>query len=91
MASQTSSNPVGGGTSAYDADESDSDEMPNGYHQSAIQLLDLMHTLHTRTAHIYRWWAQENKDTSLPHLWSQAWCPLLQGIARLCCDIRRQV
>ncbi|RZF38846.1 hypothetical protein LSTR_LSTR014152 [Laodelphax striatellus] len=77
--------------SAYDADESDSEEMPSGYHQVSIQLLDLMHTLHTRTAQIYRWWAEENAETELASLWTQGWCPLLQGIARLCCDSRRQV
>lgn len=78
-------------TSAYDADESDSEEFPSGYHQISIQLLDLMHTLHTRTAHIFRWWAEETKDTNFTSLWSQGWCPLLQGIARLCCDSRKQV
>lgn len=75
----------------YDADESDSEELPSGYHQVPIQLLDLMHTLHTRTAQIYRWWAEENSETELTSLWAQGWCPLLQGIARLCCDSRRQV
>ncbi|KAK6628289.1 hypothetical protein RUM43_002101 [Polyplax serrata] len=78
-------------TSAYDADESDSEEFPSGYHQISIQLLDLMHTLHTRTAQIFRWWAEENADTNFTSLWSQGWCPLLQGIARLCCDSRKQV
>lgn len=78
-------------TNAYDADESDSEEYPSGYHQICIQLLDLMHTLHTRTAQIFRWWAEENGDTNFTSLWSQGWCPLLQGIARLCCDSRKQV
>ena len=50
-----------------------------------------MHTLHTRTAHIFRWWAEENGETDFTSLWTQGWCPLLQGIARLCCDSRRQV
>ncbi|KAL0274869.1 UNVERIFIED_CONTAM: hypothetical protein PYX00_002898 [Menopon gallinae] len=76
---------------AYDADESDSEEYPGGYHQICIQLLDLMHTLHTRTAQIFRWWAEENGDTNFTSLWTQGWCPLLQGIARLCCDSRKQV
>jgi len=56
-----------------------------------FQLLDLMHTLHTSTADIYRWWAEENPDTVLISLWSHGWCPLLQGIASLCCDCRRDV
>lgn len=51
-----------------------------------------MHTLHTRTAQIFRWWAEENGDIpNCASLWVQGWCPLLQGIARLCCDTRRQV
>ena len=92
------------------------------YHSLAIQLLDLMHTLHTRAAIIFTSWATEEKKrlqaaasvTSNPSegvdftsitieneeeccrsdansLWTQCWCPLLQGIARLCCDRRRHV
>ncbi|KOC68764.1 Golgi-specific brefeldin A-resistance guanine nucleotide exchange factor 1 [Habropoda laboriosa] len=61
------------------------------YQQSPIQLLDLMHTLHTRTAQVFRWWAEEGNATEDVSLWPQAWRPLLQGIARLCCDARRQV
>nr|CAD7574730.1 unnamed protein product [Timema californicum] len=75
----------------YDADESDSEEVPSGYHQVFKLLLDLMHTLHTRTAQIFKWWAEENGETDVTSLWVQGWCPLLQGIARLCCDARRQV
>lgn len=72
----------------YDADESDSEELPSEY---PIQLLDLMHTLHTRTAQIYRWWAEESGDVQQPSLWAVGWCPLLQGIGRLCCDSRKEV
>lgn len=72
----------------YDADESDSEELSSEY---PIQLLDLMHTLHTRTAQIYRWWAEESGDVQQPSLWTVGWCPLLQGIARLCCDSRKDV
>lgn len=78
-------------TNPYDADESDSEELPSGYHQVSIQLLDLMHTLHTRTAQIFRWWAEESGDPDFTSLWARGWCPLLQGIARLCCDSRKQV
>lgn len=65
---------------------------PERYETIAIQLLDLMHTLHSRTAQIFRWWAEEGG--SVPQctaLWSQGWCPLLQGIARISTDHRRQV
>lgn len=62
-----------------------------GYQQSPIQLLDLMHTLHTRIAQVFRWWAEEGSIDDGISLWPQAWRPLLQGIARLCCDSRRPV
>nr|XP_033335671.1 Golgi-specific brefeldin A-resistance guanine nucleotide exchange factor 1 [Megalopta genalis] len=67
-------------------------EEPAGYQESPIQLLELMHTLHTRTAQVFRWWAEEggNAEQSVS-LWPQVWRPLLQGIARLCCDARRPV
>ncbi|KAK0051833.1 Golgi-specific brefeldin A-resistance guanine nucleotide exchange factor 1 [Biomphalaria pfeifferi] len=104
-----------------------SDEDPDGEATQSslqllsIQLLDLMHTLHTRAASIFSAWAQEQQqmdeggahpdinssssnsgmvrvnsqgvivDTKAPTLWGKCWCPLLQGIARLCCDARRQV
>lgn len=73
-------------------DDKGAHELPERYETIAIQLLDLMHTLHTRTAQIFRWWAEEGG--SVPQctaLWSQGWCPLLQGIARISTDHRRQV
>lgn len=79
-------------TASSPEEESEDEDLPSGYHQISIQLLDLMHTLHTRTAQIFRWWAEEGGDVAEEtSLWTQGWCPLLQGIARLCCDIRRQV
>ncbi|PVD38476.1 hypothetical protein C0Q70_01091 [Pomacea canaliculata] len=73
-------------------------------HSLSIQLLDLMHTLHTRAASIFAAWAQEGVhgndgasgieqpiDAATGALWANCWCPLLQGIARLCCDTRKQV
>lgn len=78
--------------SSPDEDEDSDDDLPSGYHQISIQLLDLMHTLHTRTAQIFRWWAEEGGEVAQEtSLWTQGWCPLLQGIARLCCDFRKQV
>uniref|UniRef100_A0AAF5PR72 SEC7 domain-containing protein n=1 Tax=Wuchereria bancrofti TaxID=6293 RepID=A0AAF5PR72_WUCBA len=63
------------------------------YQQIAFQILDLCHTLHVKGATIYRSWADggANIDASLPALWNHCWRPLLQCIARLCCDCRRQV
>lgn len=75
-----------------ESSESDSEELPDRYETIAIQVLDLMHTLHTRTAQIFRWWAEEGG--AIPQcsaLWEQGWCPILQGIARLVSDQRRQV
>lgn len=72
--------------------ESEDDELLQRYETISIQLLDLMHTLHTRTAQIFRWWAEEGG--ALPQcsaLWALGWCPILQGIARLATDQRRQV
>lgn len=66
------------------------EESPD-YQQSPMQLLDLMHTLHTRIAQVFRWWAEEGSIDDGISLWPQAWRPLLQGIARLCCDARRSV
>lgn len=66
-------------------------EESTGYQQSPVQLLDLMHTLHTRIAQVFRWWAEEGTIDDGISLWPQAWRPLLQGIARLCCDARRPV
>ncbi|GFO18536.1 Golgi-specific brefeldin a-resistance guanine nucleotide exchange factor 1 isoform a [Plakobranchus ocellatus] len=89
----------------------------------SVQLLDLMHTLHTRAASIFSSWAKEEEegekqggdepqaaatavtrarsqvctastamvDSRATTLWGKCWCPLLQGIARLCCDSRRHV
>merc|ERR1719189_1422325 len=78
------------------------------FHHVALQLLDLMHTLHTRAAQIHFSWAEEaeqsagnngtswganpnNNFVNTSRLWSDAWCPLLQGMARLCCDRRSHI
>ncbi|KAL1494184.1 hypothetical protein ABEB36_009823 [Hypothenemus hampei] len=75
-------------TNSPDEDSSE-DDIPSGYHHL---LLDLMHTLHTRTAQIFKWWAEEGGEIAHESsLWTQGWCPLLQGIARMCCDRREEV
>lgn len=76
---------------SQDSDGEDN-ELFQRYETISIQLLDLMHTLHTRTAQIFRWWAEESG--SLPQcsaLWALGWCPILQGIARLATDQRKIV
>ncbi|KAF7995834.1 hypothetical protein HCN44_006941 [Aphidius gifuensis] len=62
-----------------------------GYQDIPLQLLYLMHALHSGTEKIFKWWAQENGTTEGLSLWPHAWRPLLQGMARLCCDSRRSV
>ncbi|KAM9726500.1 LOW QUALITY PROTEIN: Golgi-specific brefeldin A-resistance guanine nucleotide exchange factor 1 [Menidia menidia] len=86
------------------SDEEEDEGVPASYHTVSLQvsqdLLDLMHTLHTRAASIYSSWAQEQRhleassrkiEADSQTLWTSCWCPLLQGIAWLCCDARRQV
>ncbi|KAM6265413.1 Golgi-specific brefeldin A-resistance guanine nucleotide exchange factor 1 isoform 2-T2 [Porphyrio hochstetteri] len=82
------------------SDEDEDENIPASYHTVSLQLLDLMHTLHTRAATIYSSWAEEQRhletagrkiEADSRTLWSNCWCPLLQGIAWLCCDARRQV
>ncbi|XP_040848163.1 Golgi-specific brefeldin A-resistance guanine nucleotide exchange factor 1 isoform X11 [Ochotona curzoniae] len=82
------------------SDEDEDEGVPASYHTVSLQLLDLMHTLHTRAASIYSSWAEEQRhlqtsghkiEADSRTLWAHCWCPLLQGIACLCCDARRQV
>uniref|UniRef100_A0A1A9ZR77 SEC7 domain-containing protein n=1 Tax=Glossina pallidipes TaxID=7398 RepID=A0A1A9ZR77_GLOPL len=77
-----------------DCEENDEIDLAQRYETLSIQLLDLMYTLYTRTAQIFRYWAEEGSEVpqfSGPRLWAQGWCPLLQGIARLATDRRREV
>lgn len=82
------------------SDDDEEEGVPASYHTVSLQLLDLMHTLHTRAASIYSSWAEEQRhletggqkiEADSHTLWAHCWCPLLQGIACLCCDARRQV
>ncbi|KAM7074020.1 Golgi-specific brefeldin A-resistance guanine nucleotide exchange factor 1 isoform 6-T7 [Molossus nigricans] len=82
------------------SDDEEDEGVPVSYHTVSLQLLDLMHTLHTRAASIYSSWAEEQRhletsgrkiEADSRTLWAHCWCPLLQGIACLCCDARRQV
>ncbi|KAI3363273.1 hypothetical protein L3Q82_011561 [Scortum barcoo] len=82
------------------SDDEEDEGVPASYHTVSLQLLDLMHTLHTRAASIYSSWAEEQRhleaagrkiEADSQTLWTSCWCPLLQGIAWLCCDARRPV
>uniref|UniRef100_A0A674BZT7 Golgi-specific brefeldin A-resistance guanine nucleotide exchange factor 1 n=1 Tax=Salmo trutta TaxID=8032 RepID=A0A674BZT7_SALTR len=86
------------------SDDEEDEGVPASYHMVSLQvsqdLLDLMHTLHTRASSIYSSWAEEQRrlepagkkiEADSQTLWTSCWCPLLQGIAWLCCDARRLV
>uniref|UniRef100_A0A8C7UJ86 Golgi-specific brefeldin A-resistance guanine nucleotide exchange factor 1 n=1 Tax=Oncorhynchus mykiss TaxID=8022 RepID=A0A8C7UJ86_ONCMY len=82
------------------SDDEEDEGVPASYHTVSLQLLDLMHTLHTRASSIYSSWAEEQRrlepvgkkiEADSQTLWTSCWCPLLQGIAWLCCDARRLV
>ncbi|XP_071799476.1 SET domain-containing protein 9-like isoform X4 [Asterias amurensis] len=70
-----------------DIEDGEDEGPPGGYHSLSIQLLDLMHTLHTRAASIFSSWAEEEQkdgagstiDAGASALWIKCWCPLLQG------------
>jgi len=81
---QARSEPRHGG--GYDADESSDDELVGEYTHVTMQLLDLMHVLHTRAMGVQTAWERDTQE-----LWDMAWCPVLQGMARLCCDSRASV
>jgi golgi-specific brefeldin A-resistance guanine nucleotide exchange factor 1 len=60
----------------------------------------LLDTLHTKAATVFTAWAEEQRrisqqkeiiDSVVSNLWSKCWCPILQGIARLSCDINGEV
>ena len=70
----------------YEADESSDEELVCEYTHVTLQLLDLMHVLLTRALGVQTAWARQPGE-----LWEVAWCPALQGMARLCCDSRQQV
>jgi len=59
------------------------------YQKISMQLLELLQTLHTRAGRIFRCWNEDSID--IKTLWEAGWCPLLEGIARMCCDIRRGI
>ncbi|XP_075169478.1 sec7 domain-containing protein garz [Haematobia irritans] len=85
---------AGGGAidTGIEGESVDESDLAQRYETLSIQLLDLMYTLYTRTAQIFRWWAEEGCDVpQCSALWAQGWCPLLQGIARLAMDRRREV
>ncbi|EDO31538.1 predicted protein, partial [Nematostella vectensis] len=67
----------------------------NAYDAMALQLIELMYALHTCAASFYgrNDFKSDLSETGaeMSFLWTKCWCPLLQGIARLCCDNRKEV
>ena len=61
---RNASTPNSGANSDYDADESDNEDFSSEFHHVALQLLDLMHTLHTRAAQIHFSWAEEAEQSA---------------------------
>uniref|UniRef100_A0A914YMM4 SEC7 domain-containing protein n=1 Tax=Panagrolaimus superbus TaxID=310955 RepID=A0A914YMM4_9BILA len=63
------------------------------YAQASHQLLDITFTLHVKVHEIYTNWAMSDSKViaSIPYLWENCWRPLLQAMARLCCDNRREI
>ena len=70
----------------YDADESSDEELVGEYTHTTMQLLDLMAVLHAQALEVHTAWERPTAE-----LWDTAWCPVLQGMARLCCDSRPSV
>ena len=77
----------------------------NTYDAMSLQLTELMYTLHTHARSLFEVLPDESSqsqsskddgvksahDKSIEFMWCKCWCPLLQGIARMCCDMRRDV
>lgn len=66
----------------------------------SIKLLELMHFLHMNVNFIDQNVKDkveqsseddEKRTLTFDYLWTYIWCPLLQGIALLCCDVRKKV
>jgi len=75
-------------------------KVANSTENCCIKLLELMHFLHINVNFINRNVQDEDdvakededkKTLTFDYLWTYIWCPLLQGIALLCCDIRKKV
>ncbi|OQV24456.1 Golgi-specific brefeldin A-resistance guanine nucleotide exchange factor 1 [Hypsibius exemplaris] len=73
-------------TPSSPSEEENQQQLMNAkYQQRSNQILDLMLILHGRTLSLCRGTKFEAT------LWSDVWCHLLRGIARICCDNRKGV
>ena len=58
-------------------DEDVQESIKQEYHSLALQLLDLMYTLHTGASQIYKRIPADQSKANV--LWFKCWCPTLQG------------
>lgn len=65
------------------------------YDAMSLQLIELIYSLHTYASkYFHEKTTRANQGDDVLEaclLWTKCWCPLLQGIAQLCCDVRREV
>ena len=75
-------NRKGTSSNAFNSDDSNEDEdmqesIKQEYQSLALQLLDLMYTLHTGASQIYKRIPTDQSKANV--LWFKCWCPTLQG------------
>ncbi|CAI5445758.1 unnamed protein product [Caenorhabditis angaria] len=79
-------------TAEVDESRNEEQQLSANYQQMSLHLLDLCSQLHSKAPAIFAQWAQENPSySSVAFVWSEIWRPLLQAMARLSCDCRRNV
>lgn len=61
----------------YSDDDDGQESIRQEYQALALQLLELMYTLHTRASQIFKHLSTDPNRTSI--LWYKCWCPILQG------------
>ncbi|CAB3401302.1 unnamed protein product [Caenorhabditis bovis] len=81
---------------SVDAEESKNEEqqLSANYQQMSLHLLDLCLQLHSKAPEIFEKWSNPEGAQSrefVAFVWAQIWKPLLQAMARLSCDCRRNV
>ena len=85
----------------FNHEDEDEDSLTGSYETMSLRLLDLLDTLHNKAASIFTSWSEEKLrsptqivtviDINTSVLWIKCWCPILQGIARLSCDVNGEI
>ncbi|KAK0421394.1 hypothetical protein QR680_015210 [Steinernema hermaphroditum] len=73
---------------AEDEEELQKKKFNDSYKLMSLKLLDLCCTMYMKAAPLYKSW---NTGASPNDMWNNCWKPLLQGLARLTSDCRRQI